>query len=148
MSTLQREHTDALIAALEATSIAIGDANDRTVDGDLIGGWQGPPGESEFRPYAIVYPLPGGTFDGTLADPDDDADLLYQITCVGGTRQQCEWVADQIHDVLTDPGTVTVPGRSVVRVVPDMAGGVRRDDTVRPPVFIATPRFRLWTTPV
>jgi hypothetical protein len=110
-------------------------------------GWQGTPGESRFLPYTIVVPLPGGIFDGTLGCPDDDASLMWQVTCVGANRPQCESVVDRVNTILIGQPLV-VPGRFISRVWADMAGGgARRDDAVQPPVFVATPRYRVESTP-
>lgn len=139
-----RTHTDAVLAALEATTVLVGDADPKPPGY----GWQGTPGQSVFVPYMVLYPIPGGTFDGSIGDPNDDAQLLYQVTCVGSTRTQCEWVLDKALGALVGQSPV-IAGRSLMRSIEsDMAGGgVRRDDTVQPAVFISTPRFRLWTTP-
>lgn len=111
-------------------------------------GWQGKPGESAFKPYRVLYPIIGGTFEGPLGCPSDDASLIYQVTCVGRDRPQCEWIVDNTNDLLVEQ-PLTVAGRSIMRVWCDMAGGgARRDDTVQPPVFIATPRYRVESTPV
>jgi hypothetical protein len=109
-------------------------------------GWQGAPGESEFVPYMIVWALPG-QFNGTIGDPQDDAELSYQVTCVGETREQAEWVADKAIDALVGQ-TITVTGRSVMQYIElGDTGTTRRDDDVKPSVFIATPRFDVYTTP-
>jgi len=116
-------------------------------------GWQGDPGTSKFKPYCIVYPLPGGIFSGddlgTLGDPSDDASLIWQVTCVGRDRPQCEWAVDTVNDLLVERATdLIIPNRYVQRIYADMAGGgARRDDEVQPPVFVATPRYRMLTTP-
>jgi hypothetical protein len=140
-----RLHTNAVVATLEtavaATIAVVGDAYKPGVTG-----WQGEPGHSQFAPYMIVYPL-GGGFDGTIGDPDDDASLQWQVTCVGETREQAEWVTDlAIAALVGQP--LAIAGRYVPRVeLDDAAGGVRPDDSVQPPVFIATPRFTAWSTP-
>lgn len=145
-----RTHTDAIVDALDVM-LKVFDAGApdlNVIPGGFGWGWQGTPGDSEFRPYCIVYPLPGGLFDGPLGCPDDDASLVWQVTCVGATRGQCEWVADQVAAVLIGQ-TLNVANRFIFRIWADMAGGgVRRDDTVQPPVFIATPRYRVDSTPL
>lgn len=123
-----RLHTDAVIAALEAVGLTVGDATAAGLT----------------PPYAVVYKIEGGEFAGSLQDPFEDADLVYQVTSVGRTREQAEWVADKAM-VLLDG--VTVNGRSIALVSPDGGPGVRRDDDVSPPLFYATPRFRLKSTP-
>ena len=123
-----RDHTNGIISALEA-ELVVGDAVAPDVD----------------PPYAVVYPVPGGSTSGTLADPDDDAVFVYQVTCVGKSREQAEWIADKVLQLLQ--AGVTGPGRRVLRVSPDMHGGIQRDDQVTPPVFASFPRFRIISTP-
>lgn len=139
-----RSHTDAIVASLSAAGLVVGDADDP----EDAHGWQGPIGLSQFIRYVIVYPMIGGTFDGSLGEPDDDADLLWQLTCVGHTRKACEATVDEALAVLVGQPLV-VPGRSVSRVWSDLAGGAaRRDDkAVGPPLFIATPRIRALSYP-
>jgi hypothetical protein len=147
-----REHTDAIVDSLDAgTTMKVFDAGAPNLNENPSGtgwGWQGDPGASKFMPYCIVYPLAGGVFDGPLGCPDDDASLTWQVTCVGATRAQCEWAADKANEILIGQ-PLTVAGRFISRVWADMAGGgARRDDTVQPPVFIATPRYRVESTPM
>lgn len=140
-------HTTAIVDALDAV-LKTFDAGAPDLDGGQGWGWQGDPPASTFKPYLIVYPLPGGVFDGTLGCPSDDASLIFQVTAVGATRAQCEAAVDRANEVLVEQ-PLTVPGRYVARVQADMAGGgARRDDTVQPPVFIATPRYRVDSTPL
>ncbi|HEY8544681.1 MAG TPA: hypothetical protein VIL36_06525 [Acidimicrobiales bacterium] len=141
-------HTTAIVDALNADpDLFVFDGGYPTEPGGKGWGWQGTPGLSTFKPYGIVIPLTGGIFDGTLGCPDDDASLIWQVTCVGATRSQCEATVDRVNVILIGQ-QLTVPGRHISRVWADMAGGgARRDDTVQPPVFIATPRYRVESTP-
>lgn len=139
-----RTHTDAVIAKLAAAGLTVGDGQDPTA----AHGWQAAVGTSVFVPYVIVYPIPGGTFDGTLADHSDDADLVWQLTCVGATRAQAEYVVDAaLAALVAQP--LAVAGRSIGKVSADApGGGVRRDDTAAGvPLFIATPRVRAMSYP-
>jgi hypothetical protein len=143
-----RTHTDALIDVLE-TELRVfdGGAPEDDPNPGEGWGWQGVPGQSAFIPYVIVYPLSGGIFDGPLGCPSDDASLIWQITCVGGDRQQCELTVDRVNALIVEQ-PLTVTGRHISRVWADMAGGgARRDDEVQPPVFIATPRYRIESSP-
>lgn len=124
-----REHTDGVIAALQGFGVTTGDA-------------QAPTGASE--KYAVVYAIPGGNAYGTLGARHDDAELIYQVTCVGKDRKQAEWVADKAMGLLAG---FAVTGRSVPVVELESAPGIQRDDTKSPPLFYSTPRFRLFTTP-
>lgn len=133
-----RLHGDAILAALTAAGLTVGDAEPPSAPF----GWRP---DGSFLPYIIAYPLPG-LFDGTLAEHADDADVVYQLTCVGETRAAAVLLEDRANAILL-PGTLSVAGRSVTHVRLDAAGGTRRDDTVQPPVFISTPRYRISTTP-
>ncbi len=126
---LVRTHTDAVIAALEGLGLEVGDAVAPEVD----------------PPYVTVYQIPGGRTTGTLAAPDDDAFIVYQVSCVGVSREQAEWLADKALELLQTE--LDVEDRRVPRVFLDMHGGVRRDDSATPPVFVSSPRFRIMSTP-
>lgn len=143
-------HTSAIVDALDAVvkTFDAGAPPLDTIGGGEGWGWQGAPEITPFKKYCIVYPLSGGVFDGPLGCPDDDASLIWQVTCVGATRPQCESVVDRVNDTLIGQ-PLSIAGRFVTRVWADMAGGgVRRDDTVQPPVFIATPRYRIESVPL
>lgn len=138
-----RLHTDAVIAALEAAGLAVGDADDPT---DPYG-WQAVEGASTFLGYAIVYTFPGDIFSGPYGCPDDDATLIWQVTCVGATRAQSESIADLVNAALLGL-RLPVTGRTVDPIRGDVGtGGGRRDDTVEPNLFISTPRFRAFSSP-
>lgn len=128
-----REHTDAVITVLEALDLKVGDAV-----------WSGNPEDD--APYVVVYPIPGGSTSGTLGAPDDDAEIVIQVSCVGKSREQAEWLADKAKGLL-GIGTLDVDSRYIPLVSLDMFGGIMRDDSVTPPLFTAAPRFRIITTP-
>lgn len=95
--------------------------------------------------YIIVYPLPGGWRDGVAVDPYADIELVYQMTCVDRLPQAAQWMADRIEAALT---ALTVTGRTVLWVTPVAPVGVTRDDSLAgEPLYIATPRYRIATTP-
>lgn len=123
-----REHTDAVIARLQALGLSVGDA-------------QAPVG---VPPYVVVYPITGGSSSGVLGAPDDDAELVVQVTCVGVSRKQAQWLEDKAMGLLTG---FSVAGRSIARVDVENYGGTFRDDTKSPPLYSAVPRFRLYSTP-
>lgn len=110
-------------------------------------GWQGPPGDSDFEPYIVVYDLRSGLYDGPMNGPEEDGETAIQCTCVGVVPSQVRLVADLVRDALLTE-TITVVGRRVSLVRPDAGpGGVDRDDDVTPSLFYATPRFTISTTP-
>lgn len=127
---LIREHTKGVVAALEEAGLEVGD---------------GVAPDGELTKYAVVYHIPGGRISGTLDEPAEDAELIYQVTCVGTTTTQAEWVADQAIQALLSG--VTVPDRRIARVILQGGPGTRRDDDAKPPMFYTTPRFTLKSTP-
>ena len=129
---LHRHHTAAVIAKL-ATS------------GKLVGDAQAPPGADPEVGYFTVYPITGGATGGTLAGPQDDAELIYQVTCTGSTRQQVEWLVDKARELLL--AGIAVAGRKLPRIREEQNPGVFRDDQQTPPVFWSPAQFRLYTTP-
>lgn len=46
-------------------------------------------------PYTVLYPLGGSARGAPLADSSEDAELVYQLTSVGGRTDQAEWMADR-----------------------------------------------------
>ena len=141
-----RTQTAAVLAALTTAGLNAAVGRD-----PANSGWTNAPGQSTFRPYAVVWPVPGGSTDGTLAHPDEDAQSLYQVTGVGSTVEQAEWVADVARIALLAPGAVEITDPSDTRVVQtvtiDTLGGCRRDDDVDPAVWITADRFRVLSTP-
>lgn len=126
---LVREHTDGVIAALESVGLVVGDA-------------VAPSGDP---PYVVVYSISAAGWTGTLGALHDDGSLVFQVTCVGRSRDQAEWLADKV--ILTVLGGITVTSRSIPNIALDLSGGVARDDGQTPPLWTAAPRFRIATTP-
>ncbi len=124
--------TDALVATLAAL-------------GDFEVGDGGAP-ESAGSKYAVVYGLPDNGADGPANDPWADVQHVYQITAVGQTRKQAEWVADVCRAaILNDP--ITISGRQVIQRRPLTTGPVERDDDMPVPLFYSIATYELWTTP-
>lgn len=124
------QHTLAVIAGLQTTGRPVGDAV------------RPPNGQP---PYMFVTPF-GGTRTGPMDDPDADASLTWQITCVAWDRTGAEWMADQAAGVM-QTFAFAIPGRKVLRreSLSDQPTQVDRD--VEPPLFYSTPIWRLTTTP-
>lgn len=141
-----RTQTAAVAAALDTAGLLVGVGTE-----PADSGWAGAPGQSLFRPYAVLWPITGGSTDGTLLHPDEDAQTLYQVTGVGSTVEQAEWVSDVARTTLTTPGAVDITDPSDTRVVQtvtvDTLGGCRRDDDVVPPLWVTADRYRVISTP-
>lgn len=139
---LIEDHDTAVVAAIAAAGLTVDLA--RKPDG---GGWQGAAGESDFVYYAIVYPLPGGSRDGSAARPYDDITLPYQVQCIGDTASAVRAVVDLVEAALVDT-RIAVAGRFVEPVEPSDSGGLtREDETSEEPLFYATPRYEITTRP-
>lgn len=136
-----RSLTAAIISALQTATLTVGDAT--TPAG---AGWQGAPGSANFNPYVVVYPTPGGYYEGTISEPFADARVDYTISSFGASREQAQWGADKVFATLTNPANVTVSGRSVQLMSPDVDGGVIRDDDVQPPIYHSPTRWRVMTS--
>lgn len=134
-------HSTALVTELEVTGLPVG--RGQKPDG---AGWQGSAGQSTFVAYLVLHAIPGGTLDGSLAEPDDDLAGIWQVTAVGATAEQCELAADAARTRLLTVAP-TIAGRFVMRLYVEALSGVRPDTTVVPTVFISTDQFRLATTP-
>lgn len=135
------QHT-AIVDRLEATGIAVGDGH---VPDDV--GWQEAPGGSKFVAYLTVHAIPGGSVDGPIDRPDDDSAWIWQVTAVGGNREQCDWAGDTARVALLDT-PLTIAGRSACRLTIDTPDGAHRDDTVQPRVWMSAERYALITTPI
>lgn len=114
-----RVHTNALIAALTGAGLSVGDGvrNDQA-DGK---------GSTLPPPCVVVYSMPSNLRLPTLDDWTAHQHLAYQLTCVGVTRQQAEWTADQAEAAIT-PG-FAVSGRSLDAIWPQRGRLMRDDDT-------------------
>lgn len=123
-----RDHTDAVIATLAAAGLTV---------------YDGKAPDTVPTKYAVVHHI-NDEFFGTLANPFEDAELVYQVTCVANTREQVEWVMDKAMTLLDG---FEVAGRNIAFVRPDGGPGIRWDNDVTPAVFYATPRFTITTTP-
>lgn len=125
-----RAETNALLAALRVVHARVGDAV--------------APADTTY-PYAVLYPAGNAGLSGSVSAPHEDRPGLYQITCVGLTRDQAEKLADLLRPVPLGPLTIT--GRKVMQAALESSQAARRDDSSTPPVFYTADVYRLHTTP-
>lgn len=103
-------------------------------------------------PYVVVHVAPAltrstvGSDQATLADPNRDAEVDFQTTCVGVSPEQ----ALRVHDLTVTAllgASPTVAGRTTVKpvVFAETPGPVQRDDTGAEPLFYAVARWT-WRT--
>jgi hypothetical protein len=96
-------------------------------------------------PYAVLYRAGGGPLGGPLGDHFADGQPLLQLTCVGATAEQADWLAGKLRPTLL--ATPTVVGQVVMQVSLETSQPVRRDDSTSPPLFYAADQARFYTTP-
>jgi hypothetical protein len=112
----------AITAQLETTTKAVGQAIS-------------PGGET---PYMVLFPLPDESHGGSLTDPHQFVTQLFQVTCVGKTMEEAEWMQHEARTALVG-FTPAVDDATPIEL--DLGSGVRRDDDG--PVFFTTDRFRI-----
>lgn len=123
-------HVDAVLAVLAGANLVVS-----------LG--VAPPGQ--VPPYVAVYPGPGQSLPGSLADPLSYFEDTVQLTCVGTTAEQALSVSDRARTAMSVRLIVT--GRSGWR--PEELGGppVQRDDDVTPPMYYAAVQYRIRSAP-
>lgn len=139
MTTLTRLPVDTAFVAMLRANLPGAKAVYFADSGDAASGE--PPVDAPL-PYAIVYQIPGGNFYGPpMIGPEQDGDLIYQVTCIGGTASQAMWLDDRVRQVILDrtsTGTFVTP-----LSVPGLGITDRRADTG---MSGATLTGRLWQT--
>lgn len=100
-------------------------------------------------PYAIVYRIPGGGPFSSLDHGNQYATVTVQITSVGATAEQAEWMKDKARTAMLDLTNFTAPsGYRFAHVNCDLDNGVNRDDDLgTEPLFYGIDRYRLWVVP-
>ena len=136
--------TNALVLILEnSTSRSIGDH-------------ETPENIPSGEPWAIVYAIPGGNFDGPpLRAPNADGSFVYQVTSAGRSREQAEWMADMVRRTLLARNAdgsfqVEFPDTTPLQVYArdsDSIGGVTVEGLPTARVFSVADRFTLFVTP-
>jgi hypothetical protein len=124
-----RPHTAAVVTTLETAGLTVGDGT----------------GAGLTTPYVVVY-TDSGDVDGPLGDRYADLTQTVFIHAVGTGPEQAQWAADKARAALLTTA-VTVAGRTVLYLDHVTSVPVRRDDSIRPPLFLAIDQFALATTP-
>ena len=114
--------------------------------GKEIGVGEAPP--TTTRPYAVVYPLGIFSVEPGLRSQNQTQRLEWQITCVGDTVEQAEWMMNEVRNALLDTGPSNPTGyvfTGEALLVPVQA--VERDDDVQPPLYYGIDIYRWTVTP-
>lgn len=106
---------------LEHLRAELGDAN--VGDADV-------PAERPPMPYVIVTLRITSGGLGSMWNPDEDRDYVFQVLCVGRSREQVQWMSDKVADALMLPIDATPEG-NVQGVSSDSLGAiVKTGDTM------------------
>lgn len=90
------------------------------------------PGANPNMPYGVVYPINSPRGEGSWANPEEDRDVVYQVTCVGKSPEQVGWMSDKVNTVIIgryEDGrlrytTVGIAGGTVLWRLTDELGGI------------------------
>lgn len=47
--------------------------------------------------YIVMYPVAGAGTSGSMSDPEEDVDYVYQIRSLGRSPRQTRWLQDQVR---------------------------------------------------
>lgn len=100
--------------------------------------------------WGAVYPLAGGTVDGSIGAPNADATPNVQVTSVSYNPEQALWHADKVrHFLLAAVPASLSDGRRVIYGEPSFSDPtLARDDDVSPATWYCPDRFSFMTTPM
>lgn len=103
-------------------------------------------------PYGIVYPINDGRYWGGLGAPEANAAFVFQVTSVGATSDQCEWLSDRVRSVILGRTsadafntalTLTAPFIVTCRESESGAGTMARNDIM----WSTTESFSFYVSP-
>ncbi len=144
---LHQAHTDAFVALVTAvfaaTPVKVGDGEE-----PANVGWVAGPGGSNFVGHVTVYPVNTDPGESSIVTPWSDAEFEWQTTIVSASRKHGQTIFDLLAQALVDQ-QIVVTGRACsnhLRLTTD-GGGVRREETSQPPLWVATPRWAITTVP-
>lgn len=95
---------------------------------------------------AVIYGSPGQP-SGPLGDRFADLQLDFQVTAVGTGPEQAQYIADAVRTALLAVPPPAVTGRAVWPLWQTASQPVARDDTVQPPLWIATAQYAIKSNP-
>jgi hypothetical protein len=95
-------------------------------------------------PYMVLYPSSDAGTEGSLADPHRIVIQTFQVTCVGDSMMEAQWMQHKARGVLIGHRP-SVSGWKTESITLDFGSGVFRDPDG--PVFYTTDRFAVFTTP-
>lgn len=145
MTYRRRVLTDTVLSTLTGAGILTGDAE--RPDG---GGWVGEPYQSDFLSYAVATPLSTARITGSMGAPSDQVVFEYSVVAYGGSRQQCEWQADEVRVAMDDliDDTIDMAGvtAKIIWVTNSQYGGVVVSGNESPPWWSQNDIYQIWVS--
>jgi len=90
-------------------------------------------------PYMVLYPQSDAGSEGSIADPHQIITQTFQVTCVGDSMEEAQWMQEEARGVLI--GWIpSLTGATPVEL--DFGSGTFRDPDG--PVFYTTDRYRIF----
>lgn len=89
-------------------------------------------------PYLVLYPQSDTGFAGSLSDPHEQVTQTFQVTCVGDSLEEAQWMQHEARGVLVG-WTPALSGATPVEL--EFGSGTFRDPDG--PVFYSTDRYRI-----
>ena len=90
-------------------------------------------------PYMVLYPSSDAGSEGSIADPHQIVTQTFQVTAVGDSMEEAQWMQEEARGVLVG-WTPGITGAALVQL--DFGSGVFRDPDG--PVFYSTDRYRVF----
>lgn len=145
MTYKRRVLTDLVLSNLTTAGVLTGDAE--RPDG---GGWDGEPYQSAFVSYAVVTPMATARISGSMGGPTDQVVFEYAISAYGGSRQQCEWQADKVREVMDslidDIVDMSDAEAKIIWVANSQYGGVATSGQESPPWWNQNDTYQIWVS--
>ena len=99
-------------------------------------------------PHVVVWASSGFALPTDLGHVIGDIELSFQLTAIGATPEQAQWAADKARVAVNRVIVSDIDGDAFWPIWAEQASQpVRRDDQVQPPMFVATSRWVLRSTP-
>lgn len=95
-------------------------------------------------PYAVLYPLPDRSAEGSLSNPWQVATQMFQVTYVGDDMTEAQWMQEKARGVLLG-WAPTVSGWSPGPVEMDLPNVIGQTD-FDGPVFTLADRYSIYVS--
>jgi hypothetical protein len=140
--------TDSLLSHVTARIASLVVSTPRPLVGDGVapagGGWlEGQPGQGVFRPYAVVASAGVSPVYQNLSSFDPDWNASFSLRSFGGSRKQCDWMANLSRLAIAGFVPKSVGSFSVIGLQWGGLGPTSRVDATEPPFWQVFDSFSL-----